>query len=309
MNKLIKAVSLALLLCTPTAYCMEKSIIITTPSEPFTMSDIIIPDDVLPQLFKHTCSDQSEIMNQAKTIVRHKSVCKHWYHVLNPVAIRQLLNWKTNKIADEFINRQTYKNVGYHYIKFIADTLKDIPEAYNQINMDRLIFYNHVDTIKILLENGANSNFYCPSYFPRGKKQTLLLHAMKQDRKEIFKLLLHHGGNIYQDAGYGHSVLRTAITESNIFTAKSNIVIAIFTVASCYCLLSPPISERYTSVPMALYIVTCAVLNAFNVPPFPRDNDWPLDNKWPLATILKERYGKKLIALGICSLFYWYFCN
>ena len=61
MNKSIKTLSLALLLCIPGAYGMKRKAITPINGNPFTMTelftmhDIVIPNDIVRNFFKHAC--------------------------------------------------------------------------------------------------------------------------------------------------------------------------------------------------------------------------------------------------------------
>jgi hypothetical protein len=130
MNKSIKTLSLALLICIPAVYGMESNVIISAPSEPFTITikekEIVIPKDILLTIFnefyKNCISNPHPIFEERsmhtsvysskygfdysmrsipeysrkyynlRDITSLKSICKSFYHVLNPEALKQITN-------------------------------------------------------------------------------------------------------------------------------------------------------------------------------------------------------------------------
>lgn len=253
MNKTIKTVSLALLLCTATAYCMDKSVIITIPSEPFTINNIVIPDDNLKQIVKYAFSDDTRFSEKTINIANKiRSVCKYLYTTFHLVAIRQLLNWdpksmpgnlflvlteynddseRNNKLTslhkswhipllkiqqqldtsnnkNHFCDYSSFYDIcnnanNYHRFTFFADAIKDQPNLYDKI-LNQAISRNLPTYMKILLERGANPNFYEAT-----QKKTHL--KMAAHNMEMFQLLLQYGGNVYQNSGNGQTIMDIAL--------------------------------------------------------------------------------------------------
>jgi hypothetical protein len=301
MNTLIKILSLALLLHIPTAYCMGNNAIIPVPSEPFTIRNIAIPNDILKQIFTYLHSGQMETIHKAKRLKKLQPTCKHWYHLLNPVAIRQMLNWKPSDIISEFINTWIRDNTR----KFLIDTLKDIPSAYEQINMDNLIYYNDLDTITALLENGADPNFYYSYTDDHDKKATPLLYAMRYNKREMFKLILNHGGDIYQDAGNGYSVLRIATEKSGI---EYSTLFGMLFYSLCM-IFAPELRVYVPPLPFIAAYIATNMFCAYLCSPSNHIYRFESNDQWPIITILKEKYGKQLASLCICYLLYLYYCH
>ncbi len=100
MNKLIKTLSLTSLLYT-LAHSMEKNAIIPAPSKPFTMNNVVIPNDILKQIFKYSCSNEARLKRETIHIANKiRFVCTHFYTTFNPTAIRQLLDWKPQDMVE-----------------------------------------------------------------------------------------------------------------------------------------------------------------------------------------------------------------
>ncbi len=198
MNKSIKILALAFLWCSPVVYSMNNDTIIPTNDE-----SLILPSESLYQIFEYAA------LNEIAMIGKFRSVCKFWYAIFNPVAIRQIFNLNAH---DHILGRLCAFSLTDNdswvtsYVKFHADMLEDTPDKYNHI-MDILISRNLHPNLKILLENGANPNYYNPI-----SKKSLLNEA--SNNMKMFKLLLQYGGDIDHDLGDGQKIIDIALTNA-----------------------------------------------------------------------------------------------
>lgn len=78
----------------------------------------------------------------------------------------------------------------------------------------------HVETVRILLENGADPNIKMNP--PRDPRQTgTALHTAAQEaNNDIVLLLIEHGAEIDSVTGYGETPLISAAVYGNLSTAK-----------------------------------------------------------------------------------------
>ncbi len=251
MNKSIKTLSLALLLCVPAAYGMKRKAITPVNGDPFTMTelftmhDIVIPNDIVGNFFKHACSgDNINIVYEIKTMSDlFRSVCKCWYNLFQPTSIRNLFKLTPELILQALVdaeynlyecfpvlpigivNMSVEKCKDNSYIKFLADMLKDQPESYNKL-LKSAVQQCNVFTIKTILENGANPNSNAKDLRLESSDTPLKLATQAiielilfydhdtpeyQNKRTIFELLLKYGGDIHQDCGDGQTIMNIAL--------------------------------------------------------------------------------------------------
>lgn len=222
MNTL-KTISLTLLLCISATQSMENDAIVLASSEELTMNGIAMPGDILKKILKHLypnevkVDDRWKVNTIAEITKEFRSVCKHWYHIANPVAIRQLLCWNPYDVAHIFNSNSAHhyhilsKHRAYRHQAFLASALRDQPDL---IDLHAMIEKKYIRDVKIALENGANPN---QKKITDTCEETLLLSAITLYRNahspdkccmDIIELLLDHGADIYEDAGNGHSILK-----------------------------------------------------------------------------------------------------
>jgi hypothetical protein len=181
MNKSIKQVPLALLLCITTAYGMEKDTISTNTE--FIANGIVIPKDVLENIFKYlypsdvAINDFDTVNDIAKMTQEMRSVCKNWHHTYDPVEIRKRLNWKPDQIASFFNATSASWGEKYNcYATFLASMLKDQPDL---MDLHTIICLGYTRNAQIALEHGANPN-------QEKYERTSLSYALQKNNMEMF---------------------------------------------------------------------------------------------------------------------------
>lgn len=208
MNKLIKTLSLALLLCIPVAHSMEKDAIVPVNSKRLTMGDTNLLEEILQKIFIYAGSYEATLRDSATLVGKIRSLCKYCLTFFNPIATRQMLNWDIKNVAFAMHLTKNSKNKenDYYYIKFLADTLKNKPHIYDQI-MPLIVMSGQYERAKILFENGANPNHF-------SDKAPISLLKNSDHNMEIFQLILQHGGDIHQDSGNGQTMMDIALANA-----------------------------------------------------------------------------------------------
>lgn len=194
IKTVIKHVSLVLLLCIFTTQSMEHTATIPVSSEPFTMHNLAIADDILKEIFKHLYSSQAKVDDPDEVIVvaemtkKLRSVCKYWYHAINPVGIRQLLNWHPREIAGQVNHHSASSNERYcRWLAFLTSTIRD---EHDLIDLHEMIREHRLLSIKIALANSADPNRSRWGITP-------LFYASRALNIDIFELLLRHGADMF----------------------------------------------------------------------------------------------------------------
>ncbi len=281
MKASIKQVSLALLFCTSTTYGMENNVVISIDAEPFTMNDMLIPNDVLKNIFMHVYLNKVIInhidnVNAVAEITKEiRSVCKHWHRICDPVTVRKLLNWNPIQIA-YFLNTTSasWSERYSRYKTFLASTLKDQPD----------LIPLHTTSIldaKIALTHGANPNKEKDGYTP-------LLYALEKNNMKIFTLLLDHGGNVNRSLLF-EVFIKSGVWFSIFFGFVDHLIgrglyklgrPSVWHTIIRWNLPAKNLCSLMTSITVVHLVCVC-----------------PTTNQWPLTAILKN-YWKNLATLN-----------
>lgn len=274
MNKIIKAVSFALLLCIPAVYGMKRKQIVVSPaSEQFIISNSIQNNGALDDIFKRACS------NNVKAIATFRSVCKHWYHLFNPTTIKAIT-------GDYFDNSKAY------FLSLIQNNQKMIKIEKNQDYASFLLDMIQDATVyEELLPQAIKCNF--PQF-----TQVLLEKGVKLDIQKL-KIAYHHNGRGYNQYN-GNILCEGEYNEMLTLFLQHNIDIHAPLNPTNESIMYRAQREVLTGIVLMLAVIPLwpiVILTGGHVLKVGIPSTLS-----PFITILKERYGTESLALGILAM-------
>lgn len=230
-------------------------------------------DDITKEIFKRACS------SDVKAIAKFRSVCKHWYHLFNPVTIKTIM-------ADDFENYKAYflslinDKKGMKKIEnnqdcasLLLDMIQD-DAVYAEL-FPYAVKANFPEFTQLLLERGIELDVQKLELACWGSTRTYRYAWNKlfdDGYEKMFTLLLQHGIDIYAPLNPTDDTIMSCAIRNDFFP----IAVLAF-------------------IPFALPFIV--LLDYFLK--LARRRHFPLD------TILKERYKTELFVLHIFVVTMW----